>query len=232
MEQRHRDRIDPSIDESTTRPELRRPDGTALAERQRLPWPSDVERERLRPKVIDASYPPVTPMAPTELEARYRILLIDLDKSSWRETESVLGPSFGVTGCVSTRQALRRLELERYHVACIDGRGQSKESFDLLKRVGQLRDYIGRVLLTRPDQLQGIPGASGLNGRMAMADGCYVLLKPVAPGRLRSVVSQLARVAEMKWAVAALGAPRMEMEKARAAREDQPSRPPPSSDER
>ncbi len=122
---------------------------------------------------------------------RYRVLVVDDDAWMARVIEAALAADMDVVTCPSGELALRMLENEDFHVVCADYKMPGMNGIELLARAAQIREHIGGLLVTGAD-------AQLLSEQRK---NHYVLTKPFDPARLLGVVTQLARIAEMKRTV-------------------------------
>lgn len=124
-------------------------------------------------------------------EPRYRVLVVDDDAWMAKVIEAVLAPEMDVVTCPSGELAIHVLTNEDFHVICADYKMPGMNGIELLSRAEQLREHIGRLLVT------------GADAQLVSDDrrNHYVLTKPFDPARLLGVVKQLARIAEMKRSV-------------------------------
>jgi DNA-binding NtrC family response regulator len=122
---------------------------------------------------------------------RYRVLVVDDDAWMARVIEATLVADMDVVTCPSGELALRMLENEDFHVVCADYKMPGMNGIELLARAARIREHIGCLLVTGAD-------AQLLSEQRK---NHYVLTKPFDPARLLGVVTQLARIAEMKRTV-------------------------------
>lgn len=123
--------------------------------------------------------------------ARYRVLLVDDDKAVLRSMAATLEfeHQLEVIACSSGKRALELLASADFHVVCSDYSMPGMTGVELLERVQRLSRQTGCLLVT---------GAGAFIGREHGASDHYVLVKPVDPSRLSTLVLQLARTAAMK----------------------------------
>jgi two-component system, NtrC family, C4-dicarboxylate transport response regulator DctD len=123
---------------------------------------------------------------------RYKVLLVDDDPALLRSLAAVLEleHDLEISCCDSAERALTLLAAGGFHVVCTDYAMLGMTGLELLKQAAQLPECVGCLLLT---------GSNLFLGRHAEGAGDhYVLMKPVDPARLSSLILQLARTAEMK----------------------------------
>jgi len=125
---------------------------------------------------------------PDPLAPRYKVLLVDDDIAVLRSLAAALEFDVDVETCESGERALGLLKGGSYHVVCSDYSMPGMTGVELLRLVAQLPEPTGCLLVT---------GSSSFIGRNGVGDH-YVLMKPVEPNRLSSLVQQLAFTAEMK----------------------------------
>ena len=128
---------------------------------------------------------------PPQPPVRYKVLLVDDDTAVLRSLAASLELELDVVTCSSAERALVLLGSGDFHVVCSDYSMSGMTGLELLQRVAQLPVAVGSILVT---------GSSAFIGRQGAADH-YVLMKPVDPERLSSLLIQLARTAEMKRGV-------------------------------
>ena len=97
-----------------------------------------------------------------------------------------------VETCNSGERALELLKSADFDVVCTDYSMPGMTGIELLERVQRLPRAIGCLLVTGASEFMGRNG-SGTTDH-------YVLMKPVDPARLSTLVAQLARTAKMKRA--------------------------------
>lgn len=131
-----------------------------------------------------------------DAEKRYRVLLVDDDPRVLDTLQAVLGDDADVVTCTSAERALSLLESGSFHVVSTDFKMPQMNGVELLQKVAALPFPVGCLLVTGADEYIRTRGPSPY----------YVLLKPVDPTRLISMVMQLARITEMKRSVGSLGA--------------------------
>jgi CheY-like chemotaxis protein len=137
---------------------------------------------------------------PTPPPVRYKVLLVDDDSAVLRSMAAALEFELDVSTCNSGELALPMLADGNFHVVCCDYSMPGMNGIELLKRVTQLPEPIGCLLVT---------GSTSFQGRDAEGAGeHYVLMKPVDPSRLSTLIVQLARTAAMKRGARALGSNR------------------------
>jgi DNA-binding NtrC family response regulator len=119
---------------------------------------------------------------------RYKVLLVDDDPSVLGSLSAAIEFDLHVQVCGSAERALQLLQDGEFHVVCSDYAIPGMNGLELFKQVAKLATPVACLLLTP---------ASFFEGRSAPLDQ-YVLTKPIAPGRLSSLLLQLARTAEMK----------------------------------
>ena len=129
-------------------------------------------------------------------EERPRVLVVDDEQAVLESVAAVLEDCAYVECTTSPLDALRKLEARdsSFHVVCADYRMPVMNGVVLLQRVAERPEYISCLLVTGAEEYF----------REDKKSGYYVLLKPFSPDRLVALVSQLARVAQMKRAVGAL----------------------------
>ncbi|HWZ87524.1 MAG TPA: response regulator [Polyangiaceae bacterium] len=121
---------------------------------------------------------------------RYKVLLVDDDAAVLRSLAAALEFDLDIVTCNSAERALTLLASGDFHVVCTDYSMESMSGLDLLERVAQLPVPIGCLLVTGSTSFSARHGAG--------AGDHYVLMKPVAPERVSTLIMQLARTAEMK----------------------------------
>jgi DNA-binding NtrC family response regulator len=138
-------------------------------------------------------------MTSTPAPNKYRVLVVDDDRSALDGIEAVLSQDVDVTKCLSPGRAIELLQERDFHVVCSDYRMPGIDGAELLRKVSELPQDVGCLLITGASEYV----ASSSTGKH------YVLLKPFDPERLIRMVLQLARLAEMKRSVGALPSPHM-----------------------
>jgi DNA-binding NtrC family response regulator len=121
---------------------------------------------------------------------RYKVLLVDDDASVLRSTAAALELDLDVVTCSSGERALALLAAGDVHVVCSDYEMTGMTGLELLNRVAGLPQSVSGLLMTGSDSFMG--------RHNARAGEHYVLVKPVDPKRLSSLIVQLARTAVMK----------------------------------
>ncbi len=124
--------------------------------------------------------------------ARYRVLLVDDDATVLRSMAATLEfeHELAVDVCTSAGRALDLIASGDFHVVCSDYSMPGMTGLELLEHVQGLPRAVGCLLVT---------GATSFVSRNADGAGDhYVLVKPVDPARLSTMILQLARTAEIK----------------------------------
>lgn len=130
-------------------------------------------------------------MRSTSEGSKFRVLVVDDDPSVVKLIASALAGEMDVVTCLSGEMALRLLRNEDFHVVCADYRMPGMNGIELLARATQIREHVGGLLVTGAD-------AQLLSEQRK---NHYVITKPFDRARLLGLVTQLARVAEMKRTV-------------------------------
>jgi len=119
---------------------------------------------------------------------RYKVLLVDDDPALLRSLAAALELDFEVVSCNSAERALSLLKSGEFHAVCSEYAMPGMNGIELFERVAQLPCPIACLLLT---------GASSFIAQRASV-GHYVLTKPAEPARLASLLTGLARTAQLK----------------------------------
>ncbi len=139
-------------------------------------------------------HPRSSPQASSQ--TRYRVLLVDDDAAVLRGLAAVLEFDLDVVTCTSAERALTLLRDEEFHAVCSDYTMPGMNGLELFAIVAQLPRPVACLLLT---------GSAEFIDRGGSADQ-YVLMKPVDPARLSSLLIQLSRTVAMKRSTAQRGA--------------------------
>ena len=127
----------------------------------------------------------LTTVAP---RVRYKVLLVDDDVSVLRGLSAALEFELHVEVCNSAQRALELLREREFHVVCSDYSMPGMNGLELFAQVAKLPTPVPCLLLS---------GASSFIGRSVPAEH-YVLMKPVDPARLSTLLVQLAKTALLK----------------------------------
>lgn len=122
---------------------------------------------------------------------RYQVLVVDDDPAAVDGMVAVLSDDVEVTTALSSARALDLLERWSFHVICSDYLMPDMDGAELLRRATSLFAPIGCLMITGAEEYF----------RNKMEIRYFVLLKPVDPRRLVSMVLHLARLTEMKRSV-------------------------------
>jgi DNA-binding NtrC family response regulator len=127
---------------------------------------------------------------------RFRVLVVDDERTVLEGIGAVLEEAVDVVCCTSAAEALKAVETQHFDVVCSDYKMPGKTGLDLLNEISASSRNTGYLLLTGAEDYVRRRGSSGY----------YVMLKPFDPERLIALVLQLARLAAMKSSVHELSA--------------------------
>jgi DNA-binding NtrC family response regulator len=125
---------------------------------------------------------------------RYRVLVVDDDPTMLASMIAVLSGDLDVAAASSGTRALELLRASCFHVVCSDYLMPDMDGADLLRRAAALSASIGCLIITGADEY--------IRRRLEIRH--HVLMKPVDPDKLVSMIVHLARLTEMKRSVARL----------------------------
>jgi CheY-like chemotaxis protein len=124
-------------------------------------------------------------------DGRYQVLVVDDEPAVVESIAAVLCDDVDVTTALSGVRALALIERTSFHVVCSDYLMPDMDGAALLNRAAALPAPIGCLMITGAEEYF----------RKKSEIRHYVLLKPVDPRRLLSMVLHLARLTEMKRSV-------------------------------
>jgi DNA-binding NtrC family response regulator len=130
------------------------------------------------------------------MSQRFPILLVDDDAKLLHAMHAILSSDFEVVSTESAEEALLVVAKKQFHVVCTDFHLPQMNGLQLLDRLRHMPYPFGSILLTGSEDYR----------RYEQRTHHYVLLKPYDPERLINLVSQLAKLAEMKRSVVSLNA--------------------------
>ena len=125
----------------------------------------------------------------------FRVLVVDDDAASRETAAAILGVDFDVSTESSPLRAAERLVSEDFHVACIDREMPGMTGEELLRVVRERSPTTGTLMIT------GAPHDAAAALR-ADPELVAILGKPFDPNRLVHLVEQLARLSEVRRALA------------------------------
>lgn len=124
-------------------------------------------------------------------DARFRVLVVDDDPFVVESLQAILCDDVEVMTAHSGEQAAELLETSSFHVVCSDYLMPGMDGAELLRRASLLSQSVGCLMITGADEYF----------QAKMAARHYVLLKPVDPERLLTMILHLGRMIEMKRSV-------------------------------
>jgi DNA-binding NtrC family response regulator len=130
-----------------------------------------------------------------EQTRRIRVLVVDDDREALAGLTAVLSDDYDVRACQSPRQALDLARTEDaagrpFEVVCSDFRMPEMDGGELLRRVSELPEPPGCVLVTGYVEV--------LTGKHRSAEHIFgIVVKPYDPGHLIGLVGRLGRVTRM-----------------------------------
>lgn len=127
----------------------------------------------------------------SSLDVRFRVLVVDDDPSVVESLHAILCDEVDVMTAHSGERAVELLQTTTFHVVCSDYLMPGMDGAELLRQASLLCQSVGCLMITGADEYF----------RAKMGTRHYVLLKPVDPERLVTMVLHLGRMIEMKRSV-------------------------------
>ena len=123
-------------------------------------------------------------------EVRFRVLMVARSSDVF-DAVTRLAVDFDVVTAENARTATELMRRDTFHVVCTDYDLPDGNGADLLARAGELPLHTSTLLFSASEHFYGLQDVTRH----------YVLVKPFDPKRLISLMTQLARVSEMKRSV-------------------------------
>lgn len=124
-------------------------------------------------------------------DVRFRVLVVDDEPSVVESLHAILHDEVDVTTAHSGERAAELLLTSSFHVVCSDYLMPGMDGAELLRRASLLSESVGCLMITGAHEYFGAK----------MGTRHYVLLKPVDPERLLTMILHLGRMVEMKRSV-------------------------------
>lgn len=127
----------------------------------------------------------------SSLDVRFRVLVVDDDPSVVESLHAILCDEVDVMTAHSGERAVELLRTSTFHVVCSDYLMPGMDGAELLRQASLLNQSVGCLMITGADEYF----------QAKMGTRHYVLLKPVDPERLLTMILHLGRMVEMKRSV-------------------------------